>query len=65
MRFRTIAIALAGALAATAATNVRAEVSEITIAQQYGVSFLPLMVMEKSRPRRKARRANWGLPASR
>jgi NitT/TauT family transport system substrate-binding protein len=49
MRFRTIAIALAGALAATAATNVRAEVNEITIAQQYGVSFLPLMVMEKSK----------------
>jgi NitT/TauT family transport system substrate-binding protein len=49
MRFRTIAIALAAALAATAATNVRAEVNEITIAQQYGVSFLPLMVMEKSK----------------
>jgi NitT/TauT family transport system substrate-binding protein len=27
--------------------NVRAEVGEITVAQQYGVSFLPLMVMEK------------------
>jgi NitT/TauT family transport system substrate-binding protein len=48
MRFRQTMIALCAALAATAATNVRAEVSEITIAQQYGVSFLPLMVMEKS-----------------
>jgi NitT/TauT family transport system substrate-binding protein len=28
-------------------TGARAEVSEITIAQQYGVSFLPLMVMER------------------
>ncbi len=27
--------------------SVRAEVREITVAQQYGVSFLPLMVMEK------------------
>jgi NitT/TauT family transport system substrate-binding protein len=48
MRFHTSTIALCAALMAAAATNVRAEVSEITIAQQYGVSFLPLMVMEKS-----------------
>ena len=27
--------------------SARAEVSEITVAQQYGVSFLPLMVMQK------------------
>src|SRR5208283_308517 len=47
MRFRQTIIALCAALAAMAATNVSAEVSEITIAQQYGVSFLPLMVMEK------------------
>ena len=47
MGFRNIAIAFCAALSATAATDVRAEVSEITIAQQYGVSFLPLMVMEK------------------
>jgi NitT/TauT family transport system substrate-binding protein len=45
MRFHKMAIALCAALAA--ATNASAEVSEITIAQQYGVSFLPLMVMEK------------------
>ena len=32
---------------AAAAPGVRAEVAEITVAQQYGVSFLPLMVMEK------------------
>ena len=32
---------------ATVAPAARAEVDEITIAQQYGVSFLPLMVMEK------------------
>jgi sulfonate transport system substrate-binding protein len=29
------------------ATLARAEVAEITVAQQYGVSFLPLMVMER------------------
>ncbi len=32
---------------AQAHTPARAEVSEIAIAQQYGVSFLPLMVMER------------------
>src|SRR5471030_3083195 len=48
MRFRQAIIALCAALTAMAAGNVRAEVSEIAIAQQYGVSFLPLMVMEKS-----------------
>ena len=47
MRFYQAIIALCAALAAFAAGNVRAEVSEITIAQQYGVSFLPLMVMQK------------------
>jgi NitT/TauT family transport system substrate-binding protein len=35
------------ALHLAGATGVRAEVGEITIAQQYGVSFLPLMVMER------------------
>jgi NitT/TauT family transport system substrate-binding protein len=47
MRFGKVTIALCAALAAIVAGNARAEVSEITIAQQYGVSFLPLMVMEK------------------
>ena len=45
MRILPTTIALCAVLAM--AGNVRAEVSEITIAQQYGVSFLPLMVMEK------------------
>jgi NitT/TauT family transport system substrate-binding protein len=35
-------------LAFAFATSARAEVAEITVAQQYGVSFLPLMVMEKN-----------------
>ncbi len=46
MRFHPTRIAVCVALA-MATTAVRAEVSEITVAQQYGVSFLPLMVMEK------------------
>ena len=47
MRTRATMIALCTALAVTAATEIRAEVNEITVAQQYGVSFLPLMVMEQ------------------
>jgi NitT/TauT family transport system substrate-binding protein len=35
------------ALIVATASMARAEVSEITVAQQYGVSFLPLMVMER------------------
>ena len=61
MRFRQTIIALCAALAAMATTNVRAEVSEITIAQQYGVSFLPLMVMEKFKLVEK-QAAQLGLP---
>lgn len=41
---KTIALAAAMLACTTAA---RAEISEIAIAQQFGVSFLPLMVMEK------------------
>src|SRR5215471_15126939 len=42
--------ALACVLALSALANpVVAEVSEITVAQQYGVSFLPLMLMEKDK----------------
>lgn len=37
----------AALLLVTAAASARAEVSEVTVAQQYGVSFLPLMVMER------------------
>ena len=40
-------VLIAAVLATITAAGVRAEVSEITIAQQYGVSFLPLIVMEK------------------
>ena len=43
LRIAALGLGLLIALAA----NVRAEVGEITVAQQYGVSFLPLMVMEK------------------
>jgi NitT/TauT family transport system substrate-binding protein len=42
-RFITLA-----ALLLAAATPVRAEVAEITVAQQYGVSFLPMMLMEQA-----------------
>ena len=38
-----------GLLLAAIGLPARAEVSEINIAQQYGVSFLPLMVMERER----------------
>jgi hypothetical protein len=44
MRMRAIAAAL---LLFASATAPRAEVSEITIAQQFGVAFLPLMLMER------------------
>src|ERR1700724_1528826 len=40
-------LALISALPFAVATSAAAEVSEITVAQQFGVSFLPLMVMEK------------------
>lgn len=38
---------LATGLLLASATGSRAELSEITIAQQFGVSFLPLMLMER------------------
>jgi NitT/TauT family transport system substrate-binding protein len=41
------AIAAAGLVLAASATSPRAEIAEITIAQQFGVSFLPLMLMER------------------
>src|SRR4051794_15948320 len=43
MKFTTIA----AAALVFASTAAHAEVSEITIAQQFGVSFLPLMLMER------------------
>ncbi len=45
MRFCKATIAVCAALVVSSVA--RAEVSEITLAQQYGVSFLPLMVMQK------------------
>lgn len=46
MGIRATSMALLALIFASTA-ELRAEVSEITVAQQYGVSFLPLMVMEK------------------
>ena len=48
IRYRLFA-AVATILLAAATTGVRAEVNEVTIAQQYGVSFLPLMWMEHNK----------------
>jgi NitT/TauT family transport system substrate-binding protein len=45
MKLKSLAVA-ALMLAATA-TASRAEISEVTIAQQFGVAFLPLMLMER------------------
>lgn len=61
MRFHQTTVALCAALTAFAATNVRAEATEITVAQQYGVSFLPLMVMQKQSLVEK-HAAKFGLP---
>jgi NitT/TauT family transport system substrate-binding protein len=47
MRFRKAIGALA--LIAVSSGLARAETSEIAVAQQYGVSFLPLMVMEREK----------------
>jgi NitT/TauT family transport system substrate-binding protein len=47
MIFRVTSVALFLALSLASTTSSRAEVNEIVVAQQYGVSFLPLMVMEK------------------
>ncbi len=46
---RQVFVNSVAALLFTAIAPAHAEVSEITVAQQYGVSFLPLMVMEKDR----------------
>jgi NitT/TauT family transport system substrate-binding protein len=45
-RSRLLAVAL---LVLVTAASARAEVNEVTIAQQYGVSFLPLMWMEHNK----------------
>ena len=44
---RMKAIAAAALMLVASGTAPRAEVSEITIAQQFGVAFLPLMLMER------------------
>jgi NitT/TauT family transport system substrate-binding protein len=44
-------------LAAAMAAPARAEQSEVTVAQQYGVAFLPLMVMERDKLVEKHARA--------
>jgi NitT/TauT family transport system substrate-binding protein len=46
MQFRSILSYTAGAILLTTAVASRAEVDELKIAEQYGVSYLPLMVME-------------------
>src|SRR5262249_39301344 len=46
---RSLARLTSGLLLAAAATAAAAETSEINVAQQYGVSFLPLMVMERDK----------------
>src|SRR3954449_9303388 len=42
-----VKVILAAGLLLASAIGSRAELSEITIAQQFGVSFLPLMIMER------------------
>jgi NitT/TauT family transport system substrate-binding protein len=49
MKIGRIPFALSIALLFAAGIPAKAEVSEIVVAQQYGVSFLPLMVMEKQK----------------
>jgi NitT/TauT family transport system substrate-binding protein len=44
---KLMTIAAAGLILAASASSPRAELSDITIAQQFGVSFLPLMLMER------------------
>ncbi len=53
--------ALVALIVGIAATGTYAEVTEISVAQQYGVSFLPLMVMERDKLVEKRAKA-LGLP---
>jgi NitT/TauT family transport system substrate-binding protein len=46
MQLRSILSYAAGAVLLTTAVASRAEVSELKIAEQYGISYLPLMIME-------------------
>jgi len=61
MRFRISALMLAFVLPLAAAGAARAEVGEISVAQQYGVSFLPLMIMQDQKLVEKHAKAA-GLP---
>ncbi|MFZ5511435.1 MAG: ABC transporter substrate-binding protein [Pseudomonadota bacterium] len=56
-----LASLLAGAVLLTTALAGRAEVSELKIAQQYGISYLPLMIMEDQKLVEKHARAA-GIP---
>jgi len=49
MLFARWAISLVGLALIASATPARAEMSEIKVAQQYGISYLPLMVMEEGK----------------
>jgi NitT/TauT family transport system substrate-binding protein len=49
MLFARWAISLVSLALIVSATPVRAEMSEIKVAQQYGISYLPLMVMEEGK----------------
>lgn len=53
----TCCLALAVALAAALPAGARAEMSEIKIAKQYGISYLPLMIMEDQKLIEKAAKA--------
>lgn len=46
MQLRSILSCAAGAVLLTTSLAARAEVSELKIAEQYGISYLPLMIME-------------------
>lgn len=58
---RSIISALAAVAIGLGGTTARAEVSEVTFAQQFGIAFLPIMVMEKEKLVEKQAAAR-GLP---
>ncbi|WP_020656963.1 ABC transporter substrate-binding protein [Massilia niastensis] len=49
MQFRSILSYAAGAVLLTTSLASRAEVAELKIAEQYGISYLPLMIMEEQK----------------
>ncbi|WP_127092083.1 ABC transporter substrate-binding protein [Aquabacter cavernae] len=58
---RAFALALAAGIGAVSAPAARAETDQIRIAKQYGLAYLPLMVMEKEKLYEK-RAAELGIP---